>query len=360
VQVQIYKLTFNNGFHLGAYGIGTESVRPTIPADTLFSALFSTWIRLSGDPDPWTTAFPHTSNGNYTPGDPPFLLTSAFPYANGTLFFPRPLTASLPELKQDHRKDKKDWKKVKFIVEPLFWRLIHNEDTSGIWPRDWKAKKRQLLQNGAVLISPTAVGKIPSKLWTVEKIPRVTLDRTNLTSNLYTVGRTSFAPSCGLWFGVNWRHPDRACGNTTFSEAFKQALAELSISGLGGDRNVGQGMFSYEMLDEITLPEPSPQSPAVLLSRYHPRADEIPGVLRTAEAYKLEALRGWGSSPHGQFRRRQVQLVLEGSVLSPVSTDPLGELIDISPLTPSGEGLIDHPVWRYGVAFLVGLGGKKI
>lgn len=356
MQVQIYELTFNNGFHLGAHGIGTESVRPTIPADTLFSALFSAWIRLGGDPDLWTTAFPHTSNGRYTPGDPPFLLTSAFPYAEGTLFFPRPLTASLSDLNED---DKKDWRKVKFVAEPLFWRMIHNEDTSGIWPRDWKARHSQLLENGAVLISPAGAGKIPSELWAEEKIPHVTLDRTSLASNLYTIGRTTFAPSCGLWFGVNWRHPDRVCGDTTFSEAFTHALAELSVSGLGGDRNVGLGGFSYEMLDEITLPEPSLQSPALLLSRYHPRTDEIPGVLRAAEAYKLELLRGWGSSPHGQFRRRQVQLILEGSVLSPVSTDPLGELIDISPLTPSGERLIDHPVWRYGAAFLVGLGGEK-
>ncbi len=355
MNVRIYQLTFNNGFHLGAHGIGTESVRPDIPADTLFSALFSAWISLGGDPDAWVSAFPRTSNGAYDPADPPFLLTSAFPYAPGRLFFPRPLTASLPGLTED---DKKDWKKVKYIAEPLFWKLIHGDDLKGVWPQGWDAKRAQLLQGGSVLISPTAVGKIPEKIWKEEKIPRVTLDRTSLASNLYTVGRVTFADSCGLWFGVNWRDPDRTCGDASFSEAFEHALAELSTVGLGGDRNVGQGTFSYEVLDDITLPDPVSQTPALLLSRYHPRADEIPAVLRSAEAYKLESLRGWGESTRGQFRRKQIQLIAAGSVLSPPNAQPLGELIDISPSTPDGAPLIDHPVWRYGVAFLVGLGGE--
>ncbi len=356
MQVQIYRLMFDNGFHLGAHGIGTESVRATIPADTLFSALLSTWIRLGGDPADWASAFPRTSDGGYITADPPFLLTSAFPYAGGTLFFPRPLSLSLPDLSPD---DIKDWKKVRFISEPLFWKAIHGEDLTGIWPTDWKHKHMQLLQNGSVLISAKAVGNIPAQIWQEEKLSRVTLDRTNLSSNLYAVGKVTFAPDCGLWFGVTWRSPDRGCGGIKFTEAFEHALVELSVSGLGGDRNMGQGAFTYELLDEISLPKPVPQHPALLLSRYHPRADELPSVLRSAASYKLESHSGWGESPGGQFRRRKVQFVAEGSVLAPPSDVPLGELIDLSPMTTAGEPLIGHPVWRYGAAFLVGLGGAR-
>lgn len=355
MQVQIYRLTFNSGFHLGAHGIGTESVRATIPADTLFSALFSAWIRLGGDPEDWASAFPRTSDKGYTASDPPFLLTSAFPYAGGTLFFPRPLLLSLPDLSSD---DMKDWKKVRFISETMFWKAVHNEDLSGIWPTDWEHKHSQLLQNGSVLISAKAAGNIPAQIWREEKVPRVTLDRTNLSSNLYTVGRVTFAHDCGLWFGVTWRDTDRNCGGIRFSDAFEHALAELSISGIGGDRNMGQGAFTYELMDEISLPDPLPQRSALLLSRYHPRADELPSVLRSAASYKLEPHSGWGESPDGQFRRRKVQFVAEGSVLSS-SDAPLGELIDLSPTTTADEPLIDHPVWRYGLAFLVGLGGAK-
>ena len=354
MNVQIYQLTFKNGFHLGSYGIGTESVRPTIPSDTLFSALLSAWIRLGGDPDVWASAFPRTSGENYTPADPPFLLTSAFPYAGGTLFFPRPLSVNFPDLADD---DKKLWKKVKFISEPIFWKIVHDDDLSGIWPKDWDNLHSQLVQNGSVLISQTAVGKVAHDIWKEEKIPRVTLDRTNLSSNLYTVGRVTFAPDCGLWFGVNWRDPDRSCGDgTSFSEAFDHALAELSVSGLGGDRNLGQGAFTYEILDEISLPDPAPQNAALLLSRYHPRTDELPFALRNAVAYKLESHRGWGESRSGQFRRKGLQLISEGSVLSPLQETPMGELID---LVPDVEPVIDHPVWRCGTSFLVGLGGER-
>ena len=352
MQVQIYQLKFNNGFHLGAHGIGTESVRPTIPADTLFSALLSAWIRIGGDPNAWVSAFLHP--GDIT--DPPFLLTSAFPYAGGTLFFPRPLSMSLPDLPPD---DKKDWKKVKFISEPIFWKLVHNDSLRGIWPEDRDGKRERLLQNGSMFITQNEANSVPSPIWREEKVPRVTLDRTNLSSNLYTVGRVTFAPDCGLWFGINWRDTGRNCGKITFSEAFEHSLAELSVSGLGGDRNMGQGAFTYEMWDEISLPEPASGHPSLLLSRYHPRDDELPSALRSAPAYKLEAHSGWGESDRGQFRRRRTRFVTEGSVLSPSTDAPLGETIDLVPLASTGQPLLDHPVWRYGQAFLVGLGGEK-
>jgi len=352
VQVQIYRLNFGGGFHLGAHGIGTESVRATIPSDTLFSALLSAWIRLGGKAENWASAFPCTSSDGHTAADPPFLLTSAFPYAKGTLFFPRPLSLELPDHLSDHRKD---WKRVMFISEPLFWKVIHGGDPSTLWPQDCTSRNNQLIQNGLVLVSPNAVGQIPEQIWQEGKV----LDRTNLTSNLYTVGRVTFAPESGLWFGVTWRAPSRDCGGLAFSNAFKQALEELSISGLGGDRNMGQGAFNYEILDEISLPDNLSEHQAIVLSRYHPTASELPSVLHSAASYKLETNSGWGESPKGQFRRRKVRFLAEGSVLSVSGNTPLGDLIDLSPRSPDGEPLIGHPVWRYGLAFLVGLGGTR-
>ena len=83
-----YHLSFRAGLHVGARGLDVEETRIAIPADTLFSALVSAW-RISGrDPDVFTAPFVTR------PAEPPFLLTSAFPFAGQVRFYPAP--ADLP------------------------------------------------------------------------------------------------------------------------------------------------------------------------------------------------------------------------------------------------------------------------
>jgi len=187
----------------------------------------------------------------------------------------------------------------------------------------------------------------------------VTLDRVSSTSNLFHVGRVEFGDDAGLWFGVIWRDPERPCGDVTFKEAFKIALKALSQSGIGGERSVGYGVFDYELMDEFNWPEPSPGKPALLLSRYNPRPDELPHVLRDAPGYLLEEVRGWTFSPHGQFRRRSIVMLKEGSVIRP-RNGVMGHVVDVGPIhAEKKEPLLPHPVWRYGLAALFPLGGGE-
>lgn len=350
MQVALHKLGFPSGFHVGAHGIGTESVRPTIPSDTLFSALLSAWVRLGGNPEAWASAFPRTRDGVTEFSAPPFLLSSAFPYAGGTLFFPNPLGYKPPDLPED---DEKTWKRVRFLSEPIHRKLVRGEDLTGLWPKTAEAKLDQLLQGGALLVAPSEAEALPKKLWEEREIPRVSLDRVTSASNLYTVGRVDFAPECGLWFAMAWQDPERDCGGVPFKEAFARALAELSRSGIGGDRSVGYGVFQHDILDEgVTWSDPLPERPAVLLSRYHPRQDELPDAITGAKAYSLEHVAGWGSSPRGQFRRRGLWMLAEGSVVRPSRAEVMGDLVDVA---PQGETNPGHPVWRYGLALALPL-----
>jgi len=351
VRVKIYKLEFSTGFHLGAHGFGTESVRATIPSDTLFSALFTAWLRLGGDPACWTDAFPRTQARATEQAEPPFLLTSAFPFTGGVLLFPKPLGLTLPGITDE---DRKAWKRVRFVSERIFSRIMAGKDLSGIWPASAADKERQLKQGGSILVLNEEANAVPAAIWKEEKIPRVTLDRLSSASNLYSVGRVSFAQNAGLWFGINWCNPDRRCEEVTFAEAFDRALNELRISGLGGDRSAGQGAFEWEMIDEVSWDDPTQGEPAVLLSRYHPRVEELPDILRSARAYSLESVGGWGASSAGQFRRRRITLLGEGSTIVPSRNNVMGDLIDVSP----GFLELGHPVWRYGLAFAVPLGGE--
>ena len=358
MRVAVYKLRFPHGIHVGAYGIGTEGVRITIPADTLFSALLSAWIGLGNDPEPWISHFPCTDDEKTISADPPFLLTSAFPYKGSVLFFPKPLDPHYAQAISEEKR--KDWKRLQFVSESLFMEISKGT------PIDKLVDNGDFRQNGQVLVRRTEAKEVPagSGIWKEHTIPRVTLDRVSSTSNLFHVGRMEFAQGAGLWFGVIWRDPERPCGDVTFKEAFEIALKALSQSGIGGERSVGYGSFELvksngNIAQEKEWSDLQPGQPALLLSRYNPRPDELPEVLQDAPGYLLEEVRGWAFSPHGQFRRRSIAMLKEGSVIR-ARDGVMGHVVDVRPLHPeTKEPLLPHPVWRYGLAALYPLGGEE-
>lgn len=315
MQVSLYRLTFPSGFHLAPHELALNETLPTIPSDTLFSALVQAWIRAGGDPQAWLAPF--------TAGDPPFLLTSAFPWIREKVkengqekvregpWFPKPL----------HLRPSPEWKEVPFLPEDVFFRLARGEPagTPPAWP-------------------PSA-----EKPWAIEEIPRVSLDRVTLRSNLFYIARVHFREGCGLWFGVAWRDPERPCGRHTFRQAFALALEELATTGLGGDRGVGYGRFLWKLAAETTWPDPNPQGFGVLLSRFHPKKQELE-ALRDARAWRLVEVAGFAETAVGHVRRKRVRLVAEGSVL------PARLQGDLADLTPNAFGA--HRIWRYGLAFL--------
>lgn len=351
MRADIHSLTFPQGFHLGARGVGTESVRPTVPSDTLFSALLATWARMGRDPKAWAEAFPRTAGGQAAEGDPPFLLSSAFPYVAGIQFYPKPVGYRPLNVSAE---DAKAWKKVQFISETLFTRIRRQGTRAEVWPASEGAQRDQLIQRGALLVSAEEADLIRDDVrtegaWREEDVPRVALDRVTSASNLFSVGRVSFSPGCGLWFAVAWRDPERDCDGVPFKEAFHLTLSELSVSGLGGDRSVGYGTFTAALVDSaVNWEEVREGESMVLLSRYHPRPDELPHALTEAEGYQLELLTGWGASPAGNFRRRGLWLLSEGSLIRHRGGAAMGDLVD---LAPAGEGNPGHPVWRYGLAW---------
>ncbi len=339
MQATLYLLRFPHGLHIGSHGVGTEDVRPTIPSDTLFAALLASWVRLGGDPEAWSQHFPCTVGGAVRPADPPFLLSSAFPFAGGVLFYPRPMGWE-PPLRPE---EIKTWNKVEYLSEAAFRQVTAQPEA--------KAPAGRFLQGGRLFCVESewqALGPQLDRVWTEEEVPRVTLDRVTSASNLFSMGRVHFHRTCGLWLAVVWRDPERRCGEIPFRQAFQLALDELARQGLGGDRAVGYGTFEYELLDEgVPWLDPQPGKQAVLLSRYHPREEELPWVLREAVAYRLEPVAGWGASPQGQFRRRGLWMMAEGSVIRSLGSGTMGDVVDVSPRNFAHPG---HPVWRYGLA----------
>jgi CRISPR-associated protein Csm4 len=181
-------------------------------------------------------------------------------------------------------------------------------------------------------------------LWARDDVPRVTVDRETSASAVYRVGRLSFRPGCGLFFLVDWRQE-------SFRPRIEQALSLLADAGLGGRRSVGYGQFTPEEPYTLELGEVPMPTAAVTLSLYWPTPDELGrGALGPQAQYSLVTRHGWMASPWGRaVRRRQVRMLAEGSAID-AGARPVGGLVDV---TPAGFGA--HPVYRYGLAFPVGV-----
>ena len=84
--VTVNRLTFRSGLHVGTRGVNLEEADVCIPSDTIFAALVDALRRAGGDPTGFVAPFPRLELAQDTSGDaePPFLLTSAFPFASSS------------------------------------------------------------------------------------------------------------------------------------------------------------------------------------------------------------------------------------------------------------------------------------
>lgn len=372
----VYRLAFPGGLHVGERGVNLEESRVTIPSDTLFAALVDAYRRGYDDPGAFVEPFPR----NGAVGKPPFLLTSAFPLAGKVHFFPMPAPPQRSFDYQTLKARRKDIRKIRYVSEAL-WRQVLNGDKLDGWlfpenRRDdpqtgvalqggtfWLTLEecealplhfRRNPQTGQV-IQPRALRE--RKVYADARVPRVTVDRITSASTIFHAGRVTFAPDCGLWFGVEWRAPQTTVGNATFEQVLHEMLALLGDEGLGGERTAGYGAFRYERGDVLTLPDARAGGLALLLSRYHPRADELPAALNgNGTAYTLTSVAGWLRSWDGAAqRRKRLWLVSEGSVFCAVGDGPWGDVTDVRPDYNAAAGQLPHPVWRYGLALAAGL-----
>lgn len=361
--------------HSGMHGDDPAGSADHIPSDTLFAAL-TTALRLGGgDVQAWSEAFCN---------DPPWLLTSAFPRVGEVRFFPLPahgVGLFGPESRQQRGKT---LKRLAYFSEALWLRWLNGQilDTA-LFPDDEYTEPTAgvALQGGAFWLSGDEVRRLPDSFQAlakerryalrrrhvreIEQVPHVRVGRTNSAATLFHLGRTTFAPDCGLWFGVQWRDPDRPIGSLTARAAFERALSILQDNGLGGERSVGYGGFQYQIGAPLDLPAPRPGAPAYLLSRYHPTPAEIqggalagPDTAYQGIAYQITRVGGFLHSPDSPAQlRRSLRLLEAGSVIRwpTVANGAPGDLTDARPQYPGQPTPFPHPVWRYGYAAAAGL-----
>ncbi len=368
-----YHLTFKSGLHVGQGAENLEEALNYLPADTLFAALVHTWRHLGEDVEEWLQPF------TQEPPNPPFRLTSGFPFAGQVRFYPMPVDLSRLFSSQTLRDTRygKRLKRIRYLSEGLVRKAQAGESLDAyLFPAgdDEEPNQGVALQGGALWLLRDEVERLPENLrnlkngakrplralrflpvWQEQEVPRVTVNRINQGSTLYHSARVVFAPGCGLWFGIEWLRPDEElCPNFSFKAAFEQTLHALEQQGLGGERTSGYGAFAVTHTEDITLVSPQPGQRGLLLSRYHPRTEkEIEASLQKGDsAYSLVAVGGWlHSVGQAAQRRKRIWLIGEGSLVTWTEQAVLGDLPDVRPEYDSMA--FPHPVYRYGLALAI-------
>lgn len=328
----IYHLRLRGPLHVGeAVAVDREAVLDWLPSDSLFSAIVSAWSAGGADVSARLEAFQTR---------PPFLLTSAFPWASGIHFFPAP--AAMPRRVE---LEGKRAKRIRWVSEGVFRTLTRGAAAA--------VGAGCLLHGETVWVMPKERSGIPHelededgqpRLWQTYVVPRVAVGRTSNTSNLFHTGRVTYAPGGGLWFSVR--------GPTDWVD---DALLRLADSGLGGLRNYGHGAFEPDQAPDDLLSE-ADTGPALCLSRYAPAdAEEIRSVLQDRRAaYRLITVRGWCTDDAGHgWRRRSVRMIAEGALI-PDPARARGKLVQVQPV--GVRAFENRPVLRHGLPFLVRAG----
>jgi CRISPR-associated protein Csm4 len=214
------------------------------------------------------------------------------------------------------------------------------------------------LQNGAVWIAKDDQKDLPEtwrgqqakalksqKVWDIQLTPRVSIDRLSNYSNIYHIGRTVFAPECGLWFVAEMINDD-------VQAWFENILTYLQDDGIGGERSAGYGAFVWESMSPPCQPSTDSEY-VMLLSRYHPTPQELQNSVLIGDltSYELVDVGGYVTPIGEPARKRQrVRLIEAGSVVRGGIT---GQLVDVSP-----TGFQSHAVYRSGIALAIPVNRK--
>jgi CRISPR-associated protein Csm4 len=316
-----YKLHFTSPLHLSAGYGGYEETFHYLHSDTLVSAIFSNW--------------PHFYDDDIESviQNLPFLVSSAFPFSADQYYFPKPLKQLPVIFAENDYKTIKKLRKVNFIEKELFEKMIHDEAV-GI-DRIHFSANRQLI----------SLKQDVSDCFAEREISRNAIDRVSGCTDIFHFSELVFKEDSGLFFMATFK--DKGA-----RKKFETVLRFLGDEGLGGDRNVGKGLFEVEIVENFCLEQP-PNSGSILnLSLYHPTREEIENHLLDQSAYDITTRKGWITAPGCRnLRKKSLTMFREGSIFNNLNKEDYG---DIPVVAEKTGDLIHFNVYRYGKGFFIG------
>lgn len=327
MNLKAYKLHFLGPIHISDARSDYGWSEKVIHSDTLYAALLAVQGMLTDKVEPGLGC----------------TISSLFPYSsddsgNTVFFFPKPLIQLQSLLKEDYE-DIKKLKRVEWLDKKYFEEILKGKLTSGISPETVQ---------GSYLCG----GKIGKEFIHSQVVPRVAVPRSgaenNGETNIFYIERTYFKEDSGLYF--------LADGDT---ESLDKLLSVLQYEGIGTDRNVGFGHFSFEKIEDFQLRIPEQSDYCVSLSLFNSDNKELIQKFTSGENTAWEIIRrgGWMASQGNLgIRKKSVYMFSEGSIFSQ-PTKGLGRdgKVDIDLKPDKADGFVQpqHSVWRNGRALFL-------
>ena len=369
--MQAYKLKFKSGFHIDDYGNRSYSQsQPFIHSDTLSSALLSVW------------ALRRPERMREIIKSPPYLLSSAFPFYGKTFFLPLPKGRALidensfKEKPSEEDNIKKTLKKVQFIPFELWERLLRDSkyvlsaDHFSFQEKTRQGKKEiskemeQYYFSSSLLIprglfkteKETELSPEEKKIWAEEDNERVSVNRLNNQAEegqLFQFCRVHYPferndeLAGGLYFLVQFpKKGDRE------QKEFEEILALLGDTGLGGDKNSGNGLFEFSKEKSCPIKTSYAEQPSFFcsLSLFCPNKTECQ-TMDWLEGGRYELKRRGGWIHNSSLRRKSLFMFSEGSCFKKSKNGGLeGEIANVTPEACN----LGHDVFRDGRGLFIG------
>ncbi|MBW2030051.1 MAG: type III-A CRISPR-associated RAMP protein Csm4 [Deltaproteobacteria bacterium] len=322
-----YKLNFHSPLHIAAHGIGYEQTEQVIHSDTLFSSIMTLWPHFYPEDDVESLC-----------QEPPFILSSAFPFKGQSYFFPRPFVKIGKRREKDGAKVGKKIKDVKYVSLPVLESILQGKG------EELEFRDADTFQDGKFW--DIGAGDNPdydSLIFAEREVPRVTIDRHSNASEIFYFSELVFEKDAGLFFLAKFLEKGAR-------KKLEAVLRLLGDEGIGGDKRAGKGLFHLEIAEDFKVPLPPKPDSFVCLSLYYPKKEEFKGGILGGASYNLVSRSGWIHVPGAMsLKRKSVRMFSEGSVFGSIGKSVYGEnprVLDMS------EDLgLKHNIYRYGTVF---------
>lgn len=302
------------------------SIFPELHSDTLFGAITYAISQLyPDDVEEMIKEFEEK---------PPFLLSSTFPYAfindagfedcTKLRFYPKIISKESTDKRYDPQ-DFKDFKKVKYVCEDIFFKMIKGELSSSDILENYGEyhRTKSILLDSKIDIDFSFGDNI---------IPNNSVNRvTNETEGIfYTSGKEY--KNIGLFFLIEFNNED-------YIPIFKAAMRFLRDRGFGRDISNGKGQFDYIIDENYSINDfvDDDFNYFITLSRFIPSCEDLTKI-NEFSSYEIGSKRG--KSAAGEIRK-QIRFFKEGSIF-PNYQEYYGQIVK------SGK---DSPAVEYGFAF---------
>lgn len=323
VKLDVVRLHFTTPLHISNVKDDYNSTETLIHSDTIYAAIMQAWADLG--------------KSEWIQSEVSYCLSSLFPFTtcNNKLiyFFKKPYqylreNGSNNELMPG---DAKKFKKVQYFDKDYFSQALSGKFNPSIDDVKGSYITKEIIDPNFVSSHVT---------------PRIRWQRNEVDdTEIFYMERLFFVKGSGMYFIVQ--------ANEEWRKRIMIAINYLSESGLGTDRAVGNGRFTFET-DTIELSVPEQTQYSVNLSLFCPNSQvEIEQLVSGNCGYEFIKRGGWLGEPHNTYRKRSIYMFNEGSVFMKGinGIDSTGKTVDLRPLNTPRK--IENPVYRVGKSLFI-------